>query len=613
MIKNRLTAALTAFCLCFGLAAEIMNFGIFAKDEVFAKGEILAKSGGSEMDYNGVKVAYVPIDNRPVNKERAEYLAASAGVELILPPEDLYRTALDNMTPNENGTTYGDREAIVNWLKSIDSECDYFVLSLDQLLSGGLVTSRWFSNSDLSFEYEIADYIASLSENNTVVLFDTVMRLASTVNYQGYQSVEYDRLRVYGAAARQTLSPENLSVQNIIDGYRYDENGEVIQSSLPNEKIEKYLSSRERKLKLIDYVLENALDNIDFCFIGVDDSSNGVNIQTNEINYIRSKTGDKGACFAATDELGLMGITRVLSLLYGGTGVSVTYFGGAEDSMADGFDFETLRQNVNSHISSLNCGVTNEGETLSVLIFTNANHSSAAAALVARAASNIENNIPTVIIDPTYGSGNKALERSLANSGISPTMLLAYSNWNTAGNAMGLALSNGIARYLYLKRSANITEESHRGFLKAITFSFLKDISYKLYGFSINNPSSMEFLSYGYLLEKINSGKMIRSLSPYSDGYHETAVCSNFRYPWNRTFEMTFDISFKSFLPGDADLDGKVSVSDYILIKLAMLNLANLDGEAKKAADINGDGKLSSLDYIAVRLHLLGIKPLGEV
>ena len=71
MIKNRFTAALTAFCLCFGLATGIMNFGIFAKDEVFAKGEILAKSGGSEMDYNGVKVAYVPIDNRPVKDRKS--------------------------------------------------------------------------------------------------------------------------------------------------------------------------------------------------------------------------------------------------------------------------------------------------------------------------------------------------------------------------------------------------------------------------------------------------------------------------------------------------------------------------------------------------------------
>ena len=130
-------------------------------------------------DYNGIKIAYIPIDNRPVNFDRVKMLAKSVGVELLMPEEDLFRTALDNMKPNKNGTSYGDRQALLDWLKKTDAECDYFVLSLDQLLSGGLVASRWLDNTDLTFEYEVANYIISLAKNNTVVLFDTVMRLGT--------------------------------------------------------------------------------------------------------------------------------------------------------------------------------------------------------------------------------------------------------------------------------------------------------------------------------------------------------------------------------------------------------------------------------------------------
>ncbi len=592
-----------SFVLAFSLIAGFSQTAYFK----------VSAAGAAKPDRNGVKVAYIPIDNRPVNFERVKYLAQSVGIELVMPDENLFRTALDNMEPNPDGTTYGDREGLVEWLKSVEGrgDCDYYVLSLDQLLSGGLASSRWFSNTDLTLEYSIADYIAELSKNNTVVLFDTVMRLASTVNYQGYQMSEYSQLRSYGAAARKVLAGGELNVENIIACYKYDSSGNVIQTSLPAEKIDKYLSSRTRKLKLVDYLLDRAVGDIDFCYIGVDDSSNGTSIQTNEINYIRSKIGGKGACFAATDELGLMGITRVVSRLYGGTEVGVTYYGGAEDNLADGFDFETLRTNVTTHIATLGCTIS-ENAPLRVLVFTNANHSLAAAGLVEQAKINIQNSIPTIIIDPTYGGGGRALENALMNSDIHLTFLMGYSNWNTAGNAMGIALSNGIGRYLYLKNAAVITKSSHEGFLKAITFAYLKDISYKLCGYSIENPGAGGFCSYSYLLEKINGGEIVTGLLPFCVSPHGEVTCSNFRYPWNRAFEMTFDISVTAgaeniYSPGDVNGDGKINVSDYITLRLKMLGLVSLTGEAEAASDVNGDGVINALDYIAVRLHILGI------
>ena len=242
-----------------------------------------ASAAGSK-DYNGLKIAYIPIDNRPVNYDRVKMLAKSVGIELLMPEEDLFRTALDNMKPNKNGTTYGDRKALLEWLKKTDKDCDYFVLSLDQLLSGGLVASRWLDNTDLSFEYEIADYIINLAANNTVVLFDTVMRLASTVNYQGYQMPEYNNLRSYGSVARKTLTGADLTVDNIIAGYKYGVDGKKISTPLSSSAIDKYLASRTRKFKLIDYILSQSLDDLEYCYIGVDDSSTSTNIQTNEIN-----------------------------------------------------------------------------------------------------------------------------------------------------------------------------------------------------------------------------------------------------------------------------------------------------------------------------------------
>ena len=40
-------------------------------------------------------IAYIPLDDRPVNTSRAIYLAESAGFNLLMPEKDLYQTKLD--------------------------------------------------------------------------------------------------------------------------------------------------------------------------------------------------------------------------------------------------------------------------------------------------------------------------------------------------------------------------------------------------------------------------------------------------------------------------------------------------------------------------------------
>lgn len=570
------------------------------KSKVYAAGK---------KDYNGVKIAYIPIDNRPVNYDRVKMLAKSVGVELLMPEEDLFRTALDNMTPNENGTSYGDREKLLEWLKETDETCDYFVLSLDQLLSGGLVASRWLDNTDLSFEYEIADYIISLAKNNTVVLFDTVMRLASTVNFEGYQMNEYNNLRSYGSVARKTLTGSELTVDNIIAGYKYGTNGNKISTPLSDAAIDKYLASRTRKLKLIDHILSQSLTDIEFCYIGVDDSSTTTNIQTNEINYISQKLGDNGVIYAGTDELGLMGITRIVTKLYGSANIGVTYFGNSKGEIADEFDFASLEYEIENHIKSLGCTVVNGGNgELEVLVITRNAGNNEAIKLVDRAFELIKSNKPVIIIDPNSNNADY-LQKQLLTRDFPLAMLLGYSNWNTAANAMGIALSNGISRYAYLANCSNITNQSHRGFLEASTFGYLKDISYKYYGFSIENPNATGYGSYSAIVEQINNSDMIVSLAPYTVIGHDPVSVDNFRYPWNRTFEMTFDVTVKytlTGLKGDADGDGRIAMNDYLMVQRVILGTRYADEDMLYRCDINGNGKADSDDCAKIKQSFLG-------
>ena len=102
-------------------------------------------------------IAYVPLDDRPDNEERVIYLAESLGYTLKMPEADLYSTKLDGNGTNSNGTKYGDPAALSRWLYEMEkSGCDYYIISLDQLFSGGLVSSRYLTKKDEIFDMDRA-------------------------------------------------------------------------------------------------------------------------------------------------------------------------------------------------------------------------------------------------------------------------------------------------------------------------------------------------------------------------------------------------------------------------------------------------------------------------
>lgn len=428
----------------------------------------------AQFSAHGFTIAYLPLDNRPVNDLRPLWLAESCGIRLLMPDEALYATRLDGQSLNPNGTSYGDRAALLQWLKDNEAQCDAFVISLDQLLSGGLVSSRALCGTELSFEISAIDYLAELSARKPVYVFDTVMRLASTVGYQGLGLEEYMQFRAYGAVARRALTGDALTIENICRGYRFDENGAEIQTELSAQALESYLRARERKLRLADRMLQKSED-LAYFWIGVDDSVPQTSIQTNEIAYLRARLGENAALFCAADELGMMGITRAyLDLCKWVPTLSVRYFGGQEDSYADAFDIVSLREAVEQHITALGCTAAEQGGAAEVLVLTRVCTDADEAAFLQAWQDNDAAGRPTIVIDAS-GSG-RAPEPTVR--AMSLKYLLGYSAWGTAANALGIGLSMGVARLAWLScESAPQTSDSE-AFAKGLIFAFVKDLAY---------------------------------------------------------------------------------------------------------------------------------------
>ena len=57
---------------------------------------------------------------------------------------------------------------------------------------------------------------------------------------------------------------------------------------------------------------------------------------------------------------------------------------------------------------------------------------------------------------------------------------------------------------------------------------------------------------------------------------------------------------------GDVNNDGKISPTDYVLIKNHIMNIKVLQSDIeKKAADVNKDGKISPTDYVLIKNHIM--------
>ena len=90
-------------------------------------------------------------------------------------------------------------------------------------------------------------------------------------------------------------SYSKLIIEKFKEVEQYDTNGNLIKANVTSEKLQRYLSARERKLKLMDYYFEviGNKENV-FLFTGIDDSSTSKNIQTNEIDYMNKKAKEEG-------------------------------------------------------------------------------------------------------------------------------------------------------------------------------------------------------------------------------------------------------------------------------------------------------------------------------
>lgn len=544
-------------------------------------------------------IAYVPLDDRIDNLEDVTYLAEASGWEVVTPPRDWFRTALDGQPRNENGTPYGNREALFEWVRDMGrAGCHTFVLSLDQLFSGGLVHSRFVRETwPLSFSGRSSmgeidafrKYVLPLAKNpkNHLYLYDSLARLSPTVGYEGIGEAEYYALREYGMVPRPTLPDRELTLQHVFSLYPYAADRHTpaedalentrFRDALSPELLETYLGVRRRKLTLTDEVLSEIqpFDNVQL-FIGVDDSSNRDNIQYNELRYLRWRIGEDVssgiAVMAGLDSLARLFVGRIAQETYDyHVRASVRYVGGTEEKHSSEFDLYTLEEVVRLHLDFFRAEEVPEKDAeLQFLVMTAPEDPAKAGEYVEELVSALERNlalhIPTVLNEASNNAYGDALEKALLER-IPFAGLVAYAGKYDQANVTGAAFAMGFSRYLYLRCGAGDspaadaaqvrqmansmalteyilhTREPLNAYLKSLnvdtgnippTTPYLTQIERKLA--ELFAPECRK------VCDNLRNTELLRGLSPWDTRKVRTVSIRDYRFPWNRTFELTFTI-----------------------------------------------------------------------
>ncbi|MBQ9618568.1 MAG: DUF4127 family protein [Oscillibacter sp.] len=544
-------------------------------------------------------IAYVPLDDRIDNLEDVTYLAEASGWEVVTPPRDWFRTALDGQPRNENGTPYGNREALFEWVRDMGrAGCHTFILSLDQLFSGGLVHSRFVRETwPLSFSGRAAmgeldafrKYVLPLAKDpkNRLYLYDSLARLSPTVGYEGIGETEYYALREYGMVPRPTLPDRELTLQHVFSLYPYAADRHTpaedalentrFRDALSPELLETYLGVRRRKLTLTDEVLSEIqpFDNVQL-FIGVDDSSNRDNIQYNELRYLRWRIGEDVssgiAVMAGLDSLARLFVGRIAQETYDyHVRASVRYVGGTEEKHSSEFDLYTLEEVVRLHLDFFRAEEVPEKDAeLQFLVMTAPEDPAKSGEYVEELVSALERNlalhIPTVLNEASNNAYGDALEQALLER-IPFAGLVAYAGKYDQANVTGAAFAMGFSRYLYLRCAPDATPDADAAQVRQMANSMAlteyilhtrEPLNAYLKSLNVdtgNIPPTTPYLRQierklaelfapecRKVCDNLRNTDLLRGLSPWGTRKVHTVSIRDYRFPWNRTFELTFTI-----------------------------------------------------------------------
>ena len=401
------------------------------------------------------RILLVPLDSRPPCREFVVSGGRIVGWNVITPPTeymDYYSMA-------------GDTHAMRRWLAENMAEADAVILSVDQLLSGGLLAAReaHISADDIA---ALATYLRALHASHPNVLLHAFYILPRAIPQDGIEGWR-ERRALLAYARLLGRAGEGLPVDAA--------EMERLRGAFPDDDLQKYLAhfdeSTALAAMLIDLTEEGVLTRL---VLGQDDGEEYSvgNLKKAELSALLTQKNivpERAMIVHGADEIALSMLTRIaVDKLRAAGGelprVSLRYAGADMDGAV--FPFMAVSNDVTARekIAMLGASLAGDGEDSDLTLFISAGDSSAdtlgtrasaAAAIKAMLAA----GTPVALVDLSrHFHAEETLLPILIEKNVPVNALTAYAGWNTASNAIGTALSEALLYHCAMQRAASNEE-----------------------------------------------------------------------------------------------------------------------------------------------------------
>lgn len=397
----------------------------------------------------------LPLDDRPVNLDTPQLLAALIGESLCTPPRALLGRFLQP----------GQPDALAEWLPR--QTADIGIISLDMLAYGGLVASRTPAVS-VPEALRRLDALREMKRRNPGVrlyAFNVIMRLTITgadaeTRAAGREIFRYSVLRDQAERLGDAGAAAELP---------------AVIARIPPALLEAYLAARARNHAVNRAALELLADGVlDFLALVQEDTA-PAGLHLTEQAALTALAGGRVAperwrLYAGTDEAGQTLLARAVLQRDGITTPVVIRL--RDEQAADFpalYEDVPLRETVRRHVDAVGATAGTNGITLAAHTFTppqpdlfdlpslpaptwEAALEAYPAADVARWLTALDG--PLAVADLAYCNGGDPHLLSALFTHRQLDSVYSYAGWNTAGNTLGTALAHSVLRAAALERGA---------------------------------------------------------------------------------------------------------------------------------------------------------------
>ena len=512
------------------------------------------------------RILLIPLDSRPPCGRFVQDAGRIAGVEVVLPPAEL----LDEYFRP------GNTAALQSWTMEHIAGFDAAILSIDQLLHGGLISSRQ-AKKTIADEEDLLDFLRRLRAahpNIPLYAFSILPRMTPPDGLVDWEEqkrlMKYSRL--LGRLAREK-NPRDEDLSALDD----------LRASISAENLAQYerlfANYADFGQRLISLAENGTLDRL---VIGQDDSEpNSIpNLVLHKFSELLAAKGisenrvflaqgadELALSILAADEAQRNGFSPRVALIYNDSSTPdrvLPYMGA------------TLEKTAREKIRFTRGTIAASPETADFTLYISANDKATANTRKAAAATIntlLDNKRAVALVDlAEHLRLDETLLPVLVENKTPIHMLAAYAGWNTASNSVGTAVAHAVLLQIAQRRAQTENDAlsvaaAHISFLDGRFLEdcyYLKDVvdhlNYSLEKCGAQNGRGLEY-NYNYplgslLLETAIENRRTRLVhtAAYQTPFtfktenatlllRATDFTATARFPWPRTFEIDLRIN----------------------------------------------------------------------